>query len=165
MNRPSFLTHALLCVGSASAAVAMAIGCSSSSSGPTPCSGTACVDANTTSDTGAMDTGTSADSATVDTGESDSGTESDVVGDGPRDGASPTSMYGACAVMGGFGWPCTLTTSGADPTDCTDPNYPQCFVGGQGAWCTKLCTGNTDCTAMEDAGCAPTQCNARGYCK
>jgi hypothetical protein len=68
--------------------------------------------------------------------------------------------------MGGFGWPCSAATSGADPTDCTDPSYGQCFVGGQGAWCTKTCTGNSDCTtALEDAGCAPTSCNARGFCK
>jgi hypothetical protein len=56
--------------------------------------------------------------------------------------------------------------SGPDTTDCTDPAYSVCFVGGQGAWCTKTCMAATDCTmGVEDAGCIPTNCNARGYCK
>jgi hypothetical protein len=166
MTRRSLLVHALLLTGSTSMAVGLAIGCSSSTVGPSACSGTACEDANTAADTSIADTGNGGDTGSpAETGASDAGTESDVVGDGPRDGASPTSLYGACALMGSFGWPCTLTASGADPAECTDPNYSQCFVGGQGAWCTKLCTGNGDCTAVEDAGCVPTECNARGWCK
>jgi hypothetical protein len=86
-------------------------------------------------------------------------------GDGSHDGPSPDALYAACAITGSFGAPCHATTTGADPTDCTDPSYPVCFVGGQGSWCTKACTGNGDCAQMEDAGCVPTQCNGRGYCK
>ena len=69
-------------------------------------------------------------------------------------------------VKGSFGSTCAATVTGADPTDCTDPGYAECFVGGQGAWCTKLCKAATDCTTGgEDAGCQPTACNAKGYCK
>jgi hypothetical protein len=138
------------------AAIAMAVGCSSSSSsGPAAqggCEGGACQDSASTQDTGASgDTGGSSDAFTA---------------DGSHDGGAPDALYGACTLTGGFGWPCTESTSGADPTDCTDPNYGQCFVGGQGAWCTKTCAGPTDCTTgTEDAGCIPTTCNARGYCK
>jgi hypothetical protein len=85
-------------------------------------------------------------------------------GNGTHDGPPPDALY-ACALPGSFGAPCTASASGPDPTACTDPTYPQCFVGGQGAWCTKLCTDASDCTATSDAGCAPTSCNARGYCK
>jgi hypothetical protein len=98
----------------------------------------------------------------------DSGAASDTepMGDGGHDGATAATTYGACAVKGSFGWTCAATTSGADPTDCTDPSYPDCFVGGQGAWCTTACTSATDCTAVSsDAGCIPTACNTRGYCK
>jgi hypothetical protein len=83
---------------------------------------------------------------------------------GPHDGPLPDALY-ACALPGSFGAPCTVSASGADPAECTDPAYSQCFVGGQGAWCTKLCTGAADCTATSDAGCSPTSCNVRGYCK
>ena len=83
-----------------------------------------------------------------------------------HDGPSPDALYGACAKQGSFGWPCTLTVTGPDPSECTDPNYPDCFAGGQGAWCTKTCTGTTDCTnGASDAGCVPTACNGKGYCK
>lgn len=89
-------------------------------------------------------------------------------GDGghTKDGAPPSSLYGACAVQGGFGWPCTVA-GGNDPTNCTDPEFPYCFSGGQGSWCTKSCASdpNACTTNVPDAGCAPTQCNARGYCK
>jgi hypothetical protein len=100
-------------------------------------------------------------------GPTDSGTKSDVFGDGPHDGAPPDALYGGCALQGSFGWPCHAMTTGPDTTDCTDPAYTVCFVGGQGAWCTKTCPGGpTDCTTgVEDAGCIPTTCNARGYCK
>ncbi|HEY2512266.1 MAG TPA: hypothetical protein VGI39_15470 [Polyangiaceae bacterium] len=89
-------------------------------------------------------------------------------GDGghANDGAPPSSLYGACAIKGGFGWPCTVA-GGSDPTNCTDPEFPYCFSGGQGSWCTKSCLSdpNACTTNVPDAGCAPTQCNARGYCK
>jgi hypothetical protein len=145
------------CVGSGAIALALTYGCSSNSSlGPTPGPGacdSACQDA-----TGGQDTGTPPDTGTP--------LDDAHLGDGPHDGGAPDALYGACAIKGGFGWPCTATASGPDPTDCTDPSYGDCFVGGQGAWCTKSCTAATDCTTgVEDAGCAPTGCNARGYCK
>jgi hypothetical protein len=91
---------------------------------------------------------------------------SPMVGDGDQNGAAPDALYGACAVKGSFGANCAATTSGPDPTDCTDPAFPDCFAGGQGAWCTKTCTSVTDCTsAAEDGGCAPSACNMKGYCK
>jgi hypothetical protein len=104
--------------------------------------------------------------STNDGGVTDGAPTEDVVGDGPHDGAPPDALYGGCERMGSFGSPCHLTATGPDPTDCTDPTYPECFVGGQGAWCTKTCMSATDCTmGVEDAGCIPVQCNARGYCK
>jgi hypothetical protein len=132
-------------VAASFAALAMTYGCSSSSSPTTPAAG---------SDAGGGDT-----TAAVDAPD-------DHVGEGNHDGPPPDALYG-CALPGSFGAPCTAATSGADPTDCTDPEYPVCFVGGQGAWCTKSCTaGGSECTtAIEDGGCAPTSCNARGYCK
>jgi hypothetical protein len=85
------------------------------------------------------------------------------------DKAAPTTVYGACAAPGSFGWPCTAPTSEPDPTECTDPNFPDCFVGGQGSWCTASCATFGVCPGGDqdggDAGCIPTQCNARGYCK
>jgi hypothetical protein len=82
----------------------------------------------------------------------------------------PTTAYAECAVKGSFGSPCTLTTSGPDPSECTDPNFPDCFAGGQGAWCTVSCATFGVCIPPGDkdggdAGCTPTACNARGYCK
>lgn len=136
-------------LGSASLALAIGFGCTSSTSSPAPggnggCDGGACADTGAAADAG-QDTN---------------------AGDAAHDGAPPDALYGACAVQGSFGWPCKLTATGADPADCTDPNYPQCFVGGQGAWCTKTCAGAADCTSgASDAGCVPTSCNGRGYCK
>ena len=82
----------------------------------------------------------------------------------------PLTAYSECSVKGSFGWPCSLTTSGPDPSECTDLNFPDCFAGGQGAWCTASCATFGVCPGQEmsdggDAGCAPTACNARGYCK
>jgi len=151
------LTAVALTLGSTSILALAAYGCSSSSSVPTgPCQGPGCEDSGMQHDTGNA----------TDSGVTDSTPTEDVVGDGPRDGAAPDALYGGCALEGSFGWPCSLTASGPDPTTCTDPTYSVCFVGGQGAWCTKTCTSNTDCTTgVEDAGCIPTECNARGYCK
>ena len=93
-------------------------------------------------------------------------TAAKVKGPGNHDGAAPSSLYGACAVKGGFGWPCTVSNA-LDPTNCTDPNYPFCFGGGQGFWCTRACTTANFETAcnVEDAGCQSSACNAKGYCK
>jgi hypothetical protein len=149
------VAYVVLCVGAAGVAVATAAGCSSGSNEPqgSGCTGGACADSGSSAEGGG-------------TGDAGGGSDVEHLGDGPHDGAAPDALYGACAVQGSFGWPCTASTSGPDPTDCTDPNYPDCFVGGQGTWCTKTCTGNTDCTTgAEDAGCAPTSCNGRGYCK
>jgi hypothetical protein len=81
----------------------------------------------------------------------------------------PAQGYAACAVKGSFGWPCSLDASGPDPTECTDPTFPDCFAGGQSAWCTASCAQFGVCPAPDDyggdAGCAPVACNARGYCK
>ncbi len=89
-------------------------------------------------------------------------------GDGGHvdDGAPPGSLYGACAVKGSFGWPCTEANA-IDPTSCTDPKFPYCFGGGQGYWCTADCAdaGFASACAAEATGCAPTACNAKGYCK
>jgi hypothetical protein len=146
---------ALLACAMIAVALALTCGCSSSS-GPTAaggCDGSSCQDAALTQDTGpSSDTGAPSDASQS--------------GDGPHDGGAPDALYGACATTGGFGWPCSATASGPDPTDCTDPSYPDCFVGGQGAWCTKTCGGNADCTTgARDAGCVPTTCNTKGYCK
>jgi hypothetical protein len=128
-------------VGALMAALGLAFGCSSSGAPSAPSGGDDGGDA------------TAADAP------------EDHPGEGSHDGAPPDALYG-CALPGSFGAPCTLSASGPDSKDCTDPKYPQCFVGGQGAWCTKTCTGTADCTTgIEDGGCAPTGCNGRGYCK
>jgi hypothetical protein len=81
----------------------------------------------------------------------------------------PATGYEVCAAKGSFGWPCGLDASGPDPTTCTDPNFPDCFVGGQSAWCTASCATFGICPGGDqdggDAGCVPVACNARGYCK
>jgi hypothetical protein len=143
---------------SAALSLGLATGCSSSSGGSSPPAGH---DGGTASDTGTgADTASGTDSGGG--GGADAGMESSP---GEHDGAAPDALYG-CAAKGSFGWPCTVSASGPDPTDCTDPNFPDCFVGGQGSWCTKTCTGTTDCTgSAEDAGCAPESCNTKGYCK
>ncbi|HTQ46978.1 MAG TPA: hypothetical protein VMI75_29690 [Polyangiaceae bacterium] len=148
-----------LAFGSSSALAFAAYGCSSSSSGaPTgPCQGPGCQDSG-----GQQDTGTQQDTGSA----SDAGMTGDAIGDGPHNAPTPDAMYGGCARQGSFGSPCSATTTGPDTTDCTDPNYTECFVGGQGSWCTKTCTTATDCTmGVEDAGCIPIACNAKGYCK
>jgi hypothetical protein len=152
MRTRPLLTSPALWIGAAVTAVALAFGCSSSSSpgspGPTNDGGH---DAGPTTDGGSMPDVSQADVFRA---------------DGAHDGGAPDALYGACALTGGFGWPCSAAKSGADPTDCTDPNYPQCFVGGQAAWCTKTCTSVTDCTTgLEDAGCVPTACNGQHFCK
>jgi hypothetical protein len=162
MRTRPLLASPALWIGAVATAAALAFGCGSSSSGtPEPtgptkdggCQGAACVDAGPGADTG---------SSNPDAGEGPDVHEAD----GSRDGAAADALYG-CAATGSFGWRCSASTTGPDPTDCTDPIYPDCFVGGQGSWCTKACPGGAaDCTmAAEDAGCAPTACNARGYCK
>jgi hypothetical protein len=139
--------------------------CADGRSGTAVCGSQECTCASASDDGG----GTAQDSAAPG---ADTGSEPDANGphngDGGHvdDGAAPISLYGACAVTGSFGWPCTASATGPDPTDCTDPNYPDCFVGGQGSWCTKSCKVATDCTAdAEDAGCVPTACNAKLSCK
>jgi hypothetical protein len=120
---------------------AVAVGCSSSST-PSP--------------SGGSDAGASVDASAGD---------ADHPADGSHDGPGPDALY-ACASPGSFGYPCHATATGPDPTDCTDPSYPQCFVGGQGSWCTKTCTTTADCTsASADAACPATSCNARGFCR
>lgn len=140
MTTRRLVSSPLFWSATAVSALAIGFGCSSSSSG----GGSTNVDASTPAD------------ASPDTGGG---------GDGAHDGPSPDAQYGACAIKGSFGSPCHATTSGPDTTDCTDPSYPQCFVGGQGAWCTKACTQASDCTAgASDAGCVPIGCNSKGYC-
>jgi hypothetical protein len=81
----------------------------------------------------------------------------------------PTTAYDECAARGSFGWPCNAEASGPDPSECTDTNFSECFVGGQGAWCTASCATFGVCPGSDqdggDAGCVPVACNARGYCK
>ncbi|MGD0528766.1 MAG: hypothetical protein ABSE49_26755 [Polyangiaceae bacterium] len=159
MIRRPVLACVLLWTGCAGLAFGTAIGCSSASSPGTE---------------GSADSGTGADShaGSDSSAASDSGggadtsmSNEDAQGVGLHDGGAPDALYGACAVMGSFGWPCNASATGPDPTDCTDPAYPDCFVGGQGTWCTKTCATSADCTQVEDAGCTPTACNNKGYCK
>jgi hypothetical protein len=173
MNNRHLLASPVAWLSAAGIAVAFVFGCSSSqSSGPSSSGG--CTAGSTVSCTCSNgETGTEACGAapsacscnTTDGGASDSGPTQ---GDGGHlnDGATPSSLYSACAVKGGFGWPCTQANAN-DPTNCTDPEYPYCFGGGQGYWCTKSCTaaGGECASGVEDAGCVPSACNARGYCK
>src|SRR5262249_29458620 len=130
-------------IGAGAASVALAFGCSSSSSTPGP-----------TGDDGGGGDATAADAP------------EDHPGEGSHDGPPPDAIYSGCEKTGSLGPPCTATATGPDPPNCTDTQYPICFVGGQGSWCTKTCTNTTDCTnGAEDGGCVPTGCNGRGYCK
>lgn len=130
----------------ASAGFALALGfgfgCSSSSAG----GGTTAGEGGPSPDTGggSPDTGGAADG-------------------GAHDAPAADALYGACAVNAGFGWPCAAAATGPDAVNCTNPAFPVCFVGGQGAWCTKTCANPSECTS--DAGCTPTACNSKGYCK
>jgi hypothetical protein len=147
VNRPLF-SSPLFWATTASFALALGFGCSSSSSSPTTGTGADAAggDASTAADTAASDDAHPAD--------------------GAHDGGAPDALYGACALKGGFGWPCGASATGPDPADCTDPNFPVCFVGGQGNWCTKTCASLTDCTTpAPSGGCVPVQCNGRGLCK
>jgi hypothetical protein len=96
--------------------------------------------------------------------------DADTPGDATHkdDQPAPSATY-ACALEGGFGWLCTLDASGPDPGECTDPRFPICFAGGQGARCTAECGdgGVAACPAASGGGtgCIPSDCNARGYCK
>jgi hypothetical protein len=84
----------------------------------------------------------------------------------PDDDDPPDVKYGACAVKGSFGAPCTADANGPDPSECTDPRYPICNVGGQGSWCSRSCTSAADCASGSvDAGCTPTGCNKKSNCK
>ncbi len=148
----------------------IAVGCSSSPSASSSCtsgSTVACTCAGGQSGTQACGV------AGCTCGEGDGGTESedaDLPGDATHrdDQAAPVITYGACALKGSFGWPCTLDASGPDPLECTDPIFPDCFAGAQGGRCTVLCgdAGFAGCPIVAaDAGCVPSDCNARGYCK
>lgn len=143
-------------------AATFGVACSSSSGSGSPppsgCDGALCIDTGVPADTGASQADTGATNE-GDSGAADSGHPDE------HDSAAPDALYGACAVTGSFGWSCAASATGADPADCTDPNYPDCFVGGQGSWCTKACIANGDCVAIEDAGCVPSACNMKGYCK
>jgi len=181
MNSRHLLASPALWLVSAGIAVASVFGCSSGQSqGPTTSAGctagstVSCTCANGQTGTELCGAAPSACScgavSNPDAGahESDSGAPGQGQGDGGHlnDGSTPTSLYGTCAVQGGFGWPCTQANAN-DPTSCTDPEYPFCFGGGQGFWCTKKCTaGGGECAqGVESSGCTPTSCNARGYCK
>lgn len=151
----------------------LALGCSSAPAPGASCTSgttTACTCAN--GQTGAQTCGApTCECAGVDAG--DESTDADVPGDATHrdDQPAPVTAYSACAREGSFGWPCTSATSGLDPSECTDPDFPYCFAGAQGGRCTALCGGDDAATCplfgtdAGDAGCVPTDCNARGYCK
>ena len=154
----------------------IALGCSSSASPSDSCtSGTTVACTCKGGEPGTQVCGTSTCTC-AGTGEGDAGAEStdaDVPGDATHrdEQPAPTTTYSACALPGSFGWPCTSATSGLDPAECTDPSFPYCFAGAQGGRCTALCgdAGAISCPLFGadagDAGCIPTDCNARGYCK
>jgi hypothetical protein len=168
------------------AVLAVAAGCSSSSAPAAGCTaGTTVACSCAGAETGTQLCGSAICSCgTASQADAGASTEDagEHIGDGGRvtDGASPSTLYSACALEGSFGWPCSLAnvpgadagdqTAVLDPVDCTDPSYPYCFLGGQGSWCTAPCTlsnVSSTCT-VEDAGCAPrtdTTCNAKGFCK
>lgn len=155
--------------------------CATGQTGTQLCGSAAC----TCASSGGTGTGTTKEdggAAGEDDASAPSGDAGERIGDGGRvtDGASPASVYAACALQGSFGWPCSIANASnadaagqsavLDPTDCSDPNYPYCFLGGQGSWCTAPCTLMSVATTcnVEDAGCAPrtdTTCNAKGFCK
>jgi hypothetical protein len=174
MNQRHLLSSPALWISAAAIAVGAVLGCSSSqSSGPTSTaectagSTVSCTCSNGQSGTELCGAAPSACKCAGSPAEgSDAGAPPEGDGGHLNDGATPSQLYAACAVPGSFGAGCTQPNAN-DPTNCTDPEYPYCFGGGQGYWCTKPCTatGNECTTGVEDAGCIPTQCNARGYCK
>jgi hypothetical protein len=180
VTKQGILSSPLFWAGSLAIALApvLAGGCSSSPPSATECtSGEAvpCTCANGRSGTSACGSSVCSCDEGEDAGsgaDADAGTTPiDTPGDATHldEKPAPTTVYGACALQGSFGWPCSATTSGPDPTDCTDPNFPDCFVGGQGSWCTASCATFGVCPPGDqdggDAGCTPSACNARGYCK
>jgi hypothetical protein len=154
----------------------IALGCSSSASPTTPCtSGTSVACTCPGGQSGTEACGSSVCTcASAEAGDGGAETpDADVPGDATHrdEQPAPPAAYAACALPGSFGWPCTSAISGLDPAECTDPSFPYCFAGAQGGRCTALCgdAGVTSCplsgSDAGDAGCVPTDCNARGYCK
>jgi hypothetical protein len=173
--------------------VALVVACSSSSTpsggGSESCSGNdvvACTCSNGQTGTGKCNDPASCSCNTEDAGTTtpvtsdDSGTVHNGDGGHVDDGATPATLYSACAKAGSFGATCTSPNAN-DPTECTDPKFPYCFGGGQGYWCTAPCGddagGFAACTVEEpdggfpdaagnpNQGCNPSACNAKGYCK
>ena len=177
MTKRTFLSWPLFWVGTLTTAVTLVIGCSSTpeATSCTPGEIVACACGGRTG-TGlcgntecSCDNDDAGNTVTIDAGMDAAAI--DMPGDATHldDKPAPLVAYGECATNGSFGWPCSLTTSGPDTAECTDPNFPDCFAGGQGAWCTASCATFGTCPGRDedagDAGCLPTACNARGYCK
>lgn len=174
MSNPPLASLLLSWLAVTSTIALVVVGCSSSPSPSTSCSsGTsaACVCGN--GQPGTQACGSAVCSCARADDASATSEDADVPGDATHrdEQPAPTSTYAACAAPGGFGWPCSSATSGLDPAECTDPRFPYCFAGAQGGRCTALCgdAGIAGCplfgTDAGDAGCVPTDCNARGYCK
>ena len=199
MKSRTLLKNLVLGLASTGIGMALVVACSSSSTpsgGSIPtCQGSdvvACTCANGQTGTGQCNDPSSC-SCNTPSG-SDAGCGSDAApsdddgghnGDGGHvdNAPSPAALYDQCYRAGSFGAPCTVD-NGPDPTNCTDPNFPYCFGGGQGYWCTAECgDGGTDFStclievpdggfpdaAGDEAGtgpgCTPSACNAKGYCK
>jgi hypothetical protein len=175
-RRPRFFRPYLFWIGSITGALAMTLGCDTTTPGESCNSGEtfACTCASGQAGTvacGYADCVCGEDSGGLDAGIEDA-TSIDTPGDATHldEKPAPETVYAECAINGSFGWPCTLDASGPDPVECTDPQFPDCFAGGQSSWCTASCAQFGVCPAPADqdggdAGCAPVACNARGYCK
>jgi hypothetical protein len=175
MNKPRLFASPAAWFITSLVALGVAVGCSSSTSEPPGGNGsnTSCTAGSTLSCTcadgtaGTKKCGDATCTSCAASNGGDGGSSSHVdggagtgEGDGGHvnDGAPPSQLY-ADAAKGSFGWPCAF--EGTDPTDCTDPEYPTCFVGGQGSWCTHVCDAGAQCGSPPTSG----QCNARGFCK
>jgi len=124
--------------------------CADGSTGSQQCGAASCT-CNGTHDAstgGGNDAGAEPDTSTG--AQTDSGAGN---GDGGHlhDGGGP----GADASPGSYGADCTKDT------DCTDPVYNACFLGGSRSFCTKHCTGAADCPNPPTSG----TCNKQSFCK
>ena len=124
--------------------------CADGASGTEACGSTTCTCASAPVDGGSGPIGTSDSGTSEDTGVSDTGTGN---GDGGHlHDSGPTASD---AAAGTYGADCKVDT------DCTDPVYNACFVGGNRSFCTKHCATAADCPTPPTVG----QCNKQLYCK
>jgi hypothetical protein len=85
----------------------------------------------------------------------DAGASTDSAQSGNDGGLHDGGLVVVDAAPGTFGATCT------SDSDCTDPVYNKCFIGGQQSFCSKPCSTASDCPNPPTSG----VCNMKGLCK